>query len=206
MTESRNPAQTPGCVQGDRANMTIEVLNWMKLPDSLGIERDIPMELRNVHTDGQYDFHTLFYDAIFVPQSRSICLICPKLLNFSAVVKDGVFTSKDQRLKPRFKRQYKRYDEIWLRCSGVPDSLRFRFGSFDCEVPVDIQDKATFKGLRCALLKSKDNELAWIKDWAEYNVKVHGLQGLVFFDNDSEKYSTEDVHNALLEINGLEKV
>lgn len=186
--------------------MAIEVLNWLKLPGSLGIERDVPMELRNEHPDFQYDFRTLFYDAIFVPQSRSICLICPKFLNLSAVVKDGQFSSKDQRLKPRFKCQYKRYDEIWLRCSGVPDSLRFRFDSFDCEVPVGIQDKETFRGLRCAVLKSKDNELTWIKDWAEYHVKVHGLQGLVFFDNASEKYSTEDVHNALLKINGLEKV
>ena len=35
---------------------------------------------------------------------------------------------------------------------------------------------------------------------------VHGLQGLVFFDNDSEKYSTQDVHTALLGVNGLEKL
>ena len=188
--------------------MTIEILNWLELPGSLGIERDriVPMEFRNADYDEKYDFRTLFYDAIFVPQSRAICLICPKLLNLSAVVKDGLFASNDQRLKPKIMHQRGRYDEIWLECSGVPDCLRIRFGTFDCEITVGKQNKQTFKGLRCAVLKSKDNDLEWIKDWAEYHVKVHGLQGLVFFDNGSEKYSTEDVHNALLEINGLEKV
>ena len=207
-TGRRPPPEAPGSVQGDRASMTIEILNWLELPGSLGIERDriVPMEFRNADYDEKYDFRTLFYDAIFVPQSRAICLICPKLLNLSAVVKDGLFASNDQRLKPKIMHQRGRYDEIWLECSGVPDCLRIRFGTFDCEITVGKQNKQTFKGLRCAVLKSKDNDLEWIKDWAEYHVKVHGLQGLVFFDNGSEKYSTEDVHNALLEINGLEKV
>ena len=77
--------------------MTIEILNWLELPGSLGIERDriVPMEFRNADYDEKYDFRTLFYDAIFVPQSRAICLICPKLLNLSAVVKDGLFASND---------------------------------------------------------------------------------------------------------------
>jgi hypothetical protein len=73
----------------------------------------------------------------------------------------------------------------------------------DVEIALGTQDRESFRGLRCAVLKSRNNDLGWIADWATYHVKVHGLEGLVLFDNGSDKYTVEDVGHALSRVEGL---
>jgi hypothetical protein len=188
--------------------MAIETLNWMEFPESSGIMRGVlvPPECRSAGFDDEYDLRTFIYDAFFVPKKQTICIICPKLHQFDTVIKHGKFTANGQQLKPRVKLRKGNSGEIWLPCDTPPESLRIQTGSFDHETPVGIQDNETFRGLWCAVLKSKDNDLVWIKDWVNYHVKVHGLNGLVFFDNGSEQYSLEELHSALISISGLKKV
>jgi len=188
--------------------MAIETLNSMEFPESSGIERGVfvPPECRSAGFDDEYDLRTFIYDAFFVPRKQAICIICPKLYQFDTVIKHGKFTANGQQLKPKVKLRKGNSDEIWLPCNAPPESLRIQIGSFDHETTVGIQDNETFRGLWCAVLKSKDNDLVWIKDWVNYHVKVHGLNGLVFFDNGSEQYSLEELHSALISISGLEKV
>lgn len=69
-----------------------------------------------------------------------------------------------------------------------------------------VQDRESFRGLRCAVLKSRNNDLAWVMDWAKYHVIVHGLEGLIFFDNGSDRYAVEDVSRTLLEVDILQTV
>jgi len=188
--------------------MTIEHLSSLILPESLGVLRDhiVPEEARSPQFDEQYDFHTLFYDAFFVPKDRTIRLVCPRLLNLEALVKEATFTTNGEKLEPRLRRRNWRNDEISLTCSGVPTGLRIHFRSMDREIPLGIQDRESFRGLRCAVLKSRNNDLAWITDWVKYHVIVHGLEGLLFFDNGSDQYAVEDVNRALLGVDGLQTV
>jgi hypothetical protein len=188
--------------------MTIEALSSLSLPDSLGIRRDhiVPEAARPPQFDEQYDFHTLFYDAFFVPEDLTIRLVCPRLMNLEDFIKEATFTSNGEKLNPRLRRRNWRNDEISLRCSKAPTGLRIRFHSMDLEVPLGIQDRESFRGLRCAVLKSRNNDLAWITDWARYHSKVHGLEGLVFFDNGSDQYTVDDVSRALLGVEGLKTV
>jgi hypothetical protein len=188
--------------------MSIDTLSSLVLPDSLGVQRDhiVPEEARPTQFDDQYDFHTLFYDAFFVPEDLTIRLVCPRLLNFEAIVKVASFTSNGEKLEPRLRRRNWRNDEISLTCSRVPTRLRIRFRSMDREIPLGVQDRESFSGLRCAVLKSRNNDLAWVTDWAKYHVKVHGLEGLLFFDNGSDRYAVEDLRHALLGVDGLQTV
>lgn len=195
-------------MRDENVPMTIERVSSLILPESLGVLRDhiVPEAARSPQFDEQYDFRTLFYDAFFVPTDRTIRLVCPRLLNLEAMVKEATFTSNGERLEPRLRRRNWRNDEISLACSGVATQLRIRFRSMDREIPLGIQDRVSFRGLRCAVLKSRNNDLAWITDWAKYYATVHGLEGLVFFDNGSDHYGVEDVNSALLGVDGLKTV
>jgi len=192
----------------NRLSMTIEALSWMEFPESTGIARGVfvPPECRSGEFDDEYDSRTFIYDVFFVPRKQAICLICPKLYQFKSVIKHGKFTANGEQLKPVVKRRAGKSDEIWLPCKTHPETLRIQTGSFDHKIPVGIQDNETFRDLWCAVVKSKDNDLVWIKDWVDYHVKVHGLNGLVFFDNGSEQYSLEELHSVLINITGLKKV
>lgn len=192
----------------ENVSTTIETLSSLSLPETLGIRRDhiVPEAARPPQFDKHYDFHTLFYDAFFVPEDQTIRLVCPRLLNLEDFVKKAKFTSNGETLKPRLRRRNWRNDEISLRCSKATSELEIRFQSTALSASLGTQDRESFRGLRCAVLKSRNNDLAWITDWARYHAKVHGLEGLVFFDNGSDRYTLKDLTHALAAVEGLKVV
>lgn len=183
----------------------IDTLSSLELPTSLGIQRDhiIPEAGRPPQYDAMYDLHTLFYDAFLVPEDSTIRLICPRLLSLENLIKEATFTVNSERLEPLLRRRNWRNDEVLLNSPGSATELHLRYRSLDQSIRLGTQDRETFRGLRCAVLKSRDNDLAWIVDWARYHVKIHGLEGLVLFDNGSRCYSLEDIRAALLDVDGL---
>jgi hypothetical protein len=67
-------------------------------------------------------------------------------------------------------------------------------------------DTKAFEGLNCGVFISRNNDLQWIRDWARYHASVHGLQGMVVFDNASTDYALQDIGEALRGVAGLEAV
>jgi hypothetical protein len=185
--------------------MPVAYLNAMLLPAEHGHKRDdcVPKEFQTKDYQSGYDASTLVYDAIYFPGLKRICLICPKLLNLEPLIRSGRFSSGVGTHPISRLWRHKRYDEIWLKCAGTPDRLRFAHGDMVLECAPSVQDSTLFAGLNCAVLKSKDNDLTWIRDWANYHVRVHGLEGLIFFDNHSSKYSVEEVDQVLRSVPGL---
>jgi hypothetical protein len=183
-------------------------LNSIILPPHDGFRRDciIPPELRGVDIDKQYDFHTLLYDAFYIPSKRSICLICPKLLNFERLMREGRFTADGEDLRIASVWHFKRYSQVWLRIGRKPTHLRFRHGSFDTSIALPQEQSELFRGLNCGVTLSKDNDLRWVNDWADYHVRVHGLQSLLFFDNASSRYEPSDILATLQKVQGLQRV
>lgn len=187
--------------------MSIASLNGLKLPEEKRFRRNINIPDEGLGEDffQNYDFHTLFYDAFYVARKRAICLICPALLNLGTAVRKGVFSANGRVLKVKSISNYKRYSEVWLRCPEKPDRLQFEYDGFKTGIEIASDEIAAFAGLNCAVIKSKDNDLLWIKDWAEYHVKIHGLQGLVFFDNNSSIYEVDNIVESLRSVKGLKK-
>lgn len=60
-----------------------------------------------------------------------------------------------------------------------------------------------FDDRRCLLTKSKNNEIRWIRDWAKFHVEVHGADAVLFYDNGSDRYTPQDVLEALASVAGL---
>ena len=63
-----------------------------------------------------------------------------------------------------------------------------------------------FRGKRVLLTKSKNNDLTWIRDWATFYVANHGCNAVLFYDNASARYGTQEIHETLSSIAGLETV
>ncbi|ODT75813.1 MAG: hypothetical protein ABS76_33130 [Pelagibacterium sp. SCN 64-44] len=64
---------------------------------------------------------------------------------------------------------------------------------------------AEFSGARLLFTMSKDNELAWISEWARYHSRVHGTDAVVFFDNGSQRYTLAEIA-ATIAAQGISRV
>jgi tetratricopeptide (TPR) repeat protein len=54
-----------------------------------------------------------------------------------------------------------------------------------------------FRGRRVLFTMSKNNELVWIKDWVQFHVTHHGCDGVLLYDNGSDRYSLSELSSEL---------
>jgi hypothetical protein len=52
---------------------------------------------------------------------------------------------------------------------------------------------------------SKDNDLQWVRDWTQYHVRVHGLQAVLIFDNNSSRYEPSEILATLTSVSGIQQ-
>ena len=71
-------------------------------------------------------------------------------------------------------------------------------------MPVQPSDAKVFAGRKVLCTISKDNRLEWIADWAEFHVKAHGADAVLFYDNASTRYTTTDLLALFRSIPGLD--
>jgi hypothetical protein len=50
---------------------------------------------------------------------------------------------------------------------------------------------------------SKDNEIDWICDWVRFNRDVHGADAVLIYDNESRRYTTGELLDAVRSIGGI---
>jgi hypothetical protein len=99
----------------------IGALQTIQLPKSPEFTRDyiVPEQLRSPEIEGQYDFHTLIYDAFYISRKRSICLICPKLLNFEMLLRQGTFTADRETLHSALQTIFASLAELRAQAGGA---------------------------------------------------------------------------------------
>jgi hypothetical protein len=181
-------------------------LSTLILPESLGLRRDhvVPPDRRGPDYDARYDFTTLIYDVVHLPERRFVALYCPKLLNLAAVLTEGVLELDGVAVRPTRTRRFKRYDVVELPAARRPAELSLRFRDWHATVPVRGPDTDAFAGRNCLMTMSRNNALPWIADWARYHVAEHGADAVLIFDNGSTDYAPEAVDAALAQVEGVE--
>ena len=174
------------------------------LPDARALRRDhiVPERLRPPGHDAGYDFRTLFYDAVLMPERGAVWLFCPKLANFAGLLRNGL-TIDGQPVRPSRVRRFERYDIAELPWTGGPGTLALAAGGWRTAVALSATDRATFAGRNVLLTLSKNNDLRWIRDWVLFHVREHRADAVLFFDNGSADYGAADVEAALAGIDGL---
>ena len=90
--------------------------------------------------------------------------------------------------------------------AGAPEgttAIKLELGDEHWELPVGANYSAMLAGRRVLFTMSKDNDLAWIREWALWHVRLHGTDAVVLFDNGSQSYSVVEIEHALLSVPGL---
>jgi len=90
--------------------------------------------------------------------------------------------------------------------SGAPDrttAIRMHFAGNTFDLPIGSNSAAAFAGLRVLFTMNRDNDPAWIWDWAGWHARLHGVDGIVLFDNGSTQYDVKELEQLLLRIPGV---
>lgn len=186
----------------------IDTLRGLVLPESLGLLRDhvVAARYRPEGYDARYDFRTLAYDAVFLPRAGKLRIFCPKLANF-----ERLFAKADLRLdgapvrRVRIRRE-ERFDSVEISAPSGAAELTISLGDWKGRLAVSRADPAPFAGTNCLLTLSRNNDLVWIRDWAEFHVREQGADAVLFFDNGSTLYTPAEIDAALRSVRGLARV
>lgn len=188
--------------------MAIRALSGLVLPNRPEFKRDIVSrdELRVGAFNAEYDFNTLVYDAFYVPERGATALICPPLLNLKHVFRGADWREGPTKLRLAAMLEHKRWVEVWMRGARLGRDIAFEYDDFDARITPSHCEPELFSGLCCALTKSRNNDLRWLWDWADYHARVHGLEGVVLFDHMSDRYTAADVEATLSSVPGIRSV
>ena len=181
-------------------------LSSLVLDPDWGLERARPRSERNrpPDYDERFDFHTLAYDVFFDESESLICLYCPKLYNLEKVLRGSRIQADAHAVEIRSIRKFKKLDVVFLEAPAEAHTLSITGQGWSAAVPIQRQELEAFQGRNCLVTLSRDNDLGWIRDWAEYHVKEHGAQGVLLFDNGSSAYGVEDLEGTLASVEALE--
>lgn len=144
----------------------------------------------------RYDDTTLWYDAIW--HRGTLRLICPRLHGLRDLMAAGTLMLDGVPVKRLRITQQERHEIVRIPARRKPERVHLEVAGQEIGSGVsDTQDGAAFAGQNTGLLLSRNNDLAWIEDFARYHVHLHGMQSVLFFDNGSDLYGPDDIFGAL---------
>lgn len=175
----------------------VDLASW-RLPEGAPERRDLPSRVKVLSEDfwQAYDSTTLAYDVQYDPADGRLRLYCPKRLNLAHLIAAGVSPG---RLRWAGARHLDVGQMRWHDTQG-----EVRLG--EAALTPSVVDRATFRGRNVLISMSRNNDLAWIADWAGWHVRMHGADAVVLSDNNSADYAPEDVAEALAQVEGLRVV
>ncbi len=165
-----------------------------------------PKSLRHADFEEKFDFLTVFYDCFWLDTGRRLALLGPPMLNLDADL-ELTFRSYPDGKKCNFERVPGFHvDSIYVDVPDGTNALHVCSRFVEAYLVPQPNFHDLFRNRRVITTLSKDNELLWIKDWATYYNRAHGCDGVLIYDNDSAKYSVQDVYKALSSLNDLQVV
>lgn len=155
------------------------------------------------HYLARYDRTTLIYDCVYQADAARYLMVAPPLLNLWPALRDGLRLDGAP-VRTLRRRRHDKYEVIHFR--APKGKLTFETGTESRPVATRPELSEPFRGLNCVATMNRDNPLEWIRDWALWLTRVHGLEGVVIFDNLSTGYTARDIAATLTEVPGLKQV
>jgi hypothetical protein len=155
-----------------------------------------------------FDADGMFYDCFWHVDGKRVLLVGPPPVNVEAGYRLAKFTALPSRqaLEVRF---HISLSAMITELGDVPagsTDIEIAFGSETVALPIRPNLSKQLAGKRLLFSMNKNNELAWIREWAAFHAKLHGTNTVVLFDNGSTAYSTDDVVETLRGVPGLSHV
>jgi len=185
----------------------IHTISSLKLPSQHPMRRD-PRPGTTILEDtfwDHYDTDTLIYDCVHDPKTRKLHVFCPSVLNLLPLFQEARFDLDGSPLGPFKFVKSRHHDCLVFDNVTTAQNLRCRIAGQDAQLNVNTVDDS-LQGLNVVYSMIKNEELEWLKDWANFHVRQHGAEAIVLSDNGSDRYSTADIDAALREVDGLKAV
>ncbi len=178
---------------------------------TFGLRREPPRppDDRKGGYEALFDYDTLYYDVFRSGDGRRVICQGPPLLGCQAL-SDLTFRLPDTErplvayyLPPRT--IYQPTHRVHLFGEGLSEArtIVLQLADTRIEVPIQPSGRARFAGRRVVTTLSKNNPLDWIRDWAEFNIRVHGADAIILYDNGSTDYTLADIGEHLGTLDGL---
>lgn len=166
-----------------------------------------PVEDRQPGYEAVFDYDTLFFDVFRSCDGRKIICLGPPMLNNEPYFADARFRLNGSRLPLRTTLRPSRMHlqpscryELDIPDAADPINLLIEAGGNSVTVPVRETLCNAFEGRRVVVTMIKDTPLEWIRDWAQFNIRIHGAESIVVYDNGSTIYAQGELQAALDEL------
>ena len=162
--------------------------------------------MRPRNFEDRYDAETVFFDVFWESDYRSVAIVGAPMLG---LVRDLPFTLKalPSGTPCEFALEARPYNvRITLAPPEGTVALEAAWGGQRIVLPIQPSGNADFAGRNIIYTLQRDNDLAWIRDWAHFYAREHGADAAVIYDNGSTRYSRAEVANTLASVAGIEAV
>ena len=155
-----------------------------------------------------FEARALYYDVFWHADGRRVLLVGPPPVNLKGLYKAARFTALPSGRVLRARR-HASLSVMTTALADVPadtTAIAIAIGGIETRVPVGPNLSPSFAGRRILFTMNKDNDLDWIRFWANHHATHHGTDAVVLFDNGSRRYGTGEIAHVLSEVPGLQAI
>jgi hypothetical protein len=150
-----------------------------------------------------YEDRALAYDAFWHQDGRRILLVGPPPRNLAAHYKTARYAAGRATLRAT---HHVTISTMITELEGAPLETReiaLELGGTRHTVTIGANRCDAFAGRRLLFTMSKDNDLAWIAEWARWHQRLHQADAIVLFDNGSTRYGIAEIEETLRRVEGI---
>lgn len=162
------------------------------------------LEKRQPEYESKFDSDTLFFDVF--NSERGVELVGPPLLNLRNYMADGEVILEPKQANVAHFSDIDRTQDSYIECDKDARQITFGNEVISGSFPVGESFTHLFENKYTLMTLSKNNSLTWVKDWVSFHAINHGVNSVLFYDNDSADYSPEDILDALADIPDLDVI
>ena len=178
------------------------------LPESAPLRR-LPRAPGRSRPEGfvrdKFEGRALVYDAFWHDDRKRILVVGPPPMTLGPLYKEARYFALPSRTALKAS-CFKSLSVMVTALAGAPEGteqLKMHLGGATYELVVQPNGSRALAGRRVLFTMSRDNELAWIREWAHYHAAVQGTDAIVFFDNGSTRYGVAEIAATLKSVAGI---
>ena len=164
-----------------------------------------PERKRTTDFTAAFDYQTLFYDCFRHADGQRVLMVGPAWVNLEAGYRLAKFVAMPSgtTLRVRFFLSLSTLVTELTGAASDTHSIEVTLAGERLVLPVQPSSAMTLRDRKLLFSINRDNDLAWIREWATFHSKVHGTDAVILFDNGSSRYEPAEVLETLRAVPGI---